>query len=81
MASLTKKTETKNVFSLQKRSFAKSFEGLNSSLALSSREIFPCKLLDFNFSLTEAKVLRNYVSNLIFRKKSKPTLLIFLHHP
>jgi len=36
-------TPTKNVFSLQTTRFAKSFELLTRSVALTSPEIFPCK--------------------------------------
>jgi len=66
MTSPTKKTKpkTNKFFSLQTRRLAESFKGLNSSLAQSVAEIFPrtntCKLLDF--SLMEAKVLKNLVS-------------------
>jgi len=58
MMSLTKKHETKDqdiFFSLQTQKLAESFEGLNSSLAQSAAEIFPCKdmckLLDFGLKL------------------------------
>jgi len=43
MTSLTKKHNQKNIFSLQMPRLAKSFEGLNSSLAQSSVETFPSK--------------------------------------
>jgi len=64
MVSLTKKRETQNKknFSLKTWRLAESFEGLNSSLAQLSAEIFPrknmCKLLDFSLRLTEDKVLK-----------------------
>jgi len=57
MTSLTKnpKPKIKNLFSLQTRRLAESYEGLNSSLAQPLAEIFPpkntCKLLDFSLSL------------------------------
>ena len=45
------------------RRLAKSFEGLNNSLAQSSTEVFPhkntCKLLDFSLNQLEAKVLKD----------------------
>jgi len=43
MISLTKNPKPKNFFSLQTRRLAESFEGLNSSLALTALEIFLCK--------------------------------------
>ena len=62
MMSLTKKHKTKNYFfPLHMRGLAK-FEGLNSSLAHSSAEIFSCKnmckLLDFSLRLPAQKVLK-----------------------
>jgi len=58
MTSLTKslKPNTKKFFSLHMRRLAESIEGLNSFLAQSSAEIFPCKLLDFSLSFPEQKV-------------------------
>ena len=56
--------KSKQFFSLQSRGLAKSFEGLNSSLAQSLVEVFPhknaCKLLDFSRCLTEANVLKRF---------------------
>jgi len=44
MTSLTKNPKTKNYFSLQTRRSAESFEGLNSSLAQSTGELWSCKV-------------------------------------
>jgi len=56
-----KKLEIQNLFPLQMRRLAESFEALNSSPAESSAEIFPhkntCKLLDFSLNLPDTKVL------------------------
>jgi len=40
-----KKPKTKNFFSLQTRRLAKSFEGLNSSLAQSTGELRTCEVV------------------------------------